>query len=122
MEKVCLICKILVIFWNNIFFISFPLSLCIANTAPPWPITWSMKAEATTAAVLPLIGMSNRNFENKSIAVRQYVSSLLPDGKGPKRSIQTTSPTNPLVLMNLFEGLAGLAGNLFCRHLWHEGT
>ena len=56
-------------------------------------------------------------FENISIEVRQYVSPLLPGGRGPNKSIQINSPTNPLVLMNVFDGLVGLTGNLFCLHL-----
>jgi len=76
-------------------------------------MTLSKKAAATTGAVFPIMGIANRNFEYRSMAVRQKVSLFRPAGRGPNRSIQMSSPMNPLVLMNLLEGLTGKAWNRF---------
>ena len=122
MEWVCFICKRAVIFWNNLFLNYFPLLECTDNTLPPLAMTWSMKAAATTGADFHMIGTAVKYFEKIWMLVRQSFSLLMPAGKGPIKSTQTVSPTYPLVLMNLLEGLAGLAWNLFLQHCWHVDT
>ena len=78
---------------NRLFLNSFPLSEWTTMTLAPFAITWSINAVATAGAVLPTMGTAVRNLLNKSIEVKQYVSLLVPAGKGPIRSTQLISPT-----------------------------